>query len=102
MANNNIGPQRLVVGAHYGDTANIGTLQIGPTLRYPTENVTPFAHAGIGLHRMDTTQFGADNGIGLMVGGGMDLRALKHVSIRLFQADYEYAHHHFGIPPQMA
>src|SRR5438270_13357734 len=27
---------------HFGDTASIGTLQIGPTFRLPTENITPF------------------------------------------------------------
>src|SRR5438270_1848901 len=80
---------------HSGSTANISTVEFGPTLRFPTENITPFAHALVGWNRMDVFSLPAlgggatDNGIGLMVGGGMDLRALKRVSIRLFQADYQ-------------
>jgi len=86
-------------GYHTGSTANIATVEVGPTVRFPTENITPFAHALVGWNRMDVFGLGAaDNGVGLMVGGGMDLRALKRVSIRLFQADYQYAHHHYPPP----
>src|SRR5947209_6983840 len=85
-------------GYHSGSTANIATVEFGPTFRFPTENITPFAHGLIGWNRMDVFGLGnTDNGIGLMVGGGMDLRALKRISVRLFQADYQYAHHHY--PP---
>jgi outer membrane protein OmpA-like peptidoglycan-associated protein len=84
---------------HTGSTANIATVEFGPTFRFPTENITPFAHGLVGWNRMDVFGLGnADNGIGLMVGGGMDLRALKRISIRLFQADYQYAHHHYPPP----
>src|SRR5205085_4196255 len=82
-------------GGHFGPNSTIGTMAIGPTFRLPSENITPFAHAFVGLHHMDTLQFGADGGVGIIAGGGMDLRALKKVSIRLFQADYEWAHHNF-------
>lgn len=68
----------------------------GPTYRFPHERVTPFLHAFTGLHRMKLGTFGWDNGLGVLAGGGLDVKAFKHVSIRVIQADYEFARHDFA------
>ncbi len=97
------------------------TLLLGPIVRFPTDSITPFLHAGVGATRIggpnyDTIE--ADGvtpihlvnpytwGATLMVGGGMDypLGIFGHrLSWRVFQADYEYMHASFGpaitLPP---
>jgi outer membrane protein OmpA-like peptidoglycan-associated protein len=85
-------------GAHFGDQATIGTLQFGPIVRLPLSRMTPFAHALIGLHREGITGLGDDNGLGLTVGGGLDLHVLPRLSWRMVEADFMYAHHNFRNP----
>ncbi len=75
----------------------IYTLTAGPTLRFPIKRVTPFVHALAGAHRMDLpTPFGHDTNWGIIAGTGVDVRIFKHLSLRLVQADYEYAKHDYG------
>ena len=94
------------VGRHWGLTFDadwhacrcepkIWSFMGGPTYRFPGEHVTPFLHAFAGLHRMKLGTFGWDNGIGVLAGGGLDIKAFRHISIRAIQADYEYARHDF-------
>src|SRR4051812_4893368 len=54
--------------------ANIGTIFFGPTVNARTENVSPFFHALIGLHRVAPgSGLGLDssNGVGGVLGGGL-------------------------------
>lgn len=75
----------------------IYTLTAGPTIRFPIKRVTPFVHALAGMHRMNLpTPFGSDSNWGIIAGTGVDVRIAKHVSLRLVQADYEYAQHDYG------
>ena len=76
------------------------TPSAGLTFRYPTSDITPFAHALVGgalingpLHEPNTW------GTVLTAGGGMDYNTPllgHHLAIRLFQADYQYMHADFG------
>jgi hypothetical protein len=91
------------------DTSNIGehgnddgffTVGGGIIARYPTSDITPFMHALVGTARID----GPDHnpftwGPALTLGGGMDYNTplFNHrLSIRIFQADYEWMHADFG------
>jgi hypothetical protein len=84
--------------AHTNDSFT--TASAGLIFRYPTADITPFAHALVGGayiggpdHEPNT--WGPD----LTVGGGMDYNTPlfnHHLAIRLFQADYEYMHADFG------
>jgi hypothetical protein len=104
--NKYVGAQ-LEVGEHeyngsFGGQDNDGftTASTGLIFRYPTADITPFAHALVGAvyaggpeHEVNT--WGPD----LTVGGGMDYNTPlfnHHLAIRLFQADYEYMHVNFG------
>ncbi len=79
------------------------TIAGGLIARYPAGDVTPFVHALVGgalvdgpLHNPFT--WGPD----ITVGGGLDYATPffnHHLSIRLFQADYEYMHANFGVRP---
>jgi len=86
-------------GNHLGCCSpRVFTVTAGPTLRLPLAHVTPFAHALVGMHRMDLrAPFNRDTNYGVIVGGGLDVRVVRHLSLRLVQADYEYANHKYGI-----
>jgi hypothetical protein len=96
------------------DTSNIGehgnddgffTVGGGIIARYPTSDITPFMHALVGTARID----GPDHnpftwGPALTLGGGMDYNTplFNHrLSIRIFQADYEWMHADFGTGASM-
>ena len=72
----------------------------GLVFRYPTSDITPFAHALVGGARISGPDHEAPTwGPDLTVGGGMDYNTPlfnHHLAIRLFQADYEYMHADFG------
>jgi hypothetical protein len=104
--NKYVGAQ-VEVGIHeysgsFGGQDNDGftTASTGLIFRYPTADITPFAHALVGgayvggpEHEVNT--WGTD----LTAGGGMDYNTPlfhHHLAIRLFQADYEYMHVNFG------
>jgi hypothetical protein len=72
----------------------------GMIFRYPTADITPFAHALVGAADIDGPEHESRTwGPALTVGGGMDYNTPlfnHHLAIRLFQADYEYMHADFG------
>jgi len=90
----------------YGDTNSttnndsFDTFSGGLIFRYPTHDITPFAHALVGATysggpRHEPKEWGP----ALTVGGGMDYSTPlfnHHLAIRLFQADYEYMHVNHG------
>ncbi|HEX3438438.1 MAG TPA: hypothetical protein VHT24_16835 [Pseudacidobacterium sp.] len=94
-------------GAHPdGTNAGSYTISGGPIFRYPTsEGITPFVHALVGGVRLtgpNAPPIAAHNftwGPAITVGGGLDYNLPflnHHVSLRLFQADYQYYHVNFG------
>jgi len=76
------------------------TLSIGPRFMARTDTANYFLHALVGLNRLSYDSGAAThNGMGIILGGGMDLPFSKKWSWRLFEADYVWAHHNF---PQFA
>lgn len=73
---------------------------VGPVFRLPTDSIIPFAHILIGADRIggpDTQPFTWGPSVG--IGGGIDYPTHffdKHLSIRIFQYDYSYAHVNYG------
>jgi hypothetical protein len=90
-------------GSQNQGSSNSGIFTIEPGLvyRFPYGNVTPFVHGLIGGADVD----GPDHepytwGFGATVGGGLDYNTgwFNHrLSLRVFQADYEYLHADSGI-----
>ena len=68
----------------------------GLIFRYPTEDITPFAHALVGGEDVSSTYYPSNKwGMVLTAGGGMDYNTpwIDHrLAIRVFQADYQYSH----------
>ena len=101
--NRYVGAQ-VEAGVHeYDDSSsNDGfvTTQAGLIFRYPTADITPFAHALAGAAYVGGPDHEPNTwGPALTVGGGMDYNTplFNHrLAIRLFQADYEYMHVDFG------
>jgi OmpA family len=71
----------------------------GVIFRYPTEDITPFAHALVGGESVSSTYYPSNKwGVVLTAGGGVDYNTpwLDHrLAIRIFQADYQYTHENF-------
>ncbi len=74
----------------------------GLIVRFPTEDITPFAHALVGGEAVNSTYYqpytGYQWGPVITVGGGIDYDTslLDHrLAIRVFQADYQYTHENF-------
>lgn len=87
------------IGTH-GNNDGFYTVAGGLIFRYPTGNITPFAHGLVGAARVEGPWFQAAKwGPQLTVGGGMDYETplFNHrLAVRLFQADFEYMHANFG------
>ena len=83
------------------------SLMAGPRFTYRgNERVTPFAHALVGLDHIrlsgeaqvdgediDLDMSDTNNGLGLALGGGIDVNLSESVAIRLIQADYYLTRH---------
>lgn len=83
------------------------SLMAGPRFSYRgNERVTPFAHALVGLDHIrlsgeaqvegediDLEMSETNNGLGLALGGGIDVNLSESVAIRLIQADYYLTRH---------
>ncbi len=101
---------QVELGVHPdGNNDGATTAQAGIIFRFPTQGMTPFVHGLVGGVRLggpNDEPYAAHAytwGPALTAGGGLDydLPFLDHhLSLRLFQADYEYFHADFG--PQVA
>src|SRR5450631_801459 len=72
------------------------TVSAGPRVTFHTEGMNFFAHTLLGLNRFSETGLRSDNGIGAILGGGMDIPAWPRVTIRIFEADYVWGRHNYA------
>ncbi len=83
-----------------GNDDGFQTVSGGLIFRFPMEDITPFVHGLVGGALVSGPDKNpAKWGPGLTVGGGLDYQTPffnHHLSIRVFQADYEYMHADFG------
>ena len=83
----------LDVATHFGKNYNASEFFAGPTFRYPSSRLQPFGHFLIGGSRLSPGNFETDDSLGFAVGGGLDLRVHRNLSLRIAQADYIFASH---------
>lgn len=92
---------------HFGLEADFGygsgssnsetTASIGPRVMWRSDDVNVFAHALFGGNWLDVKGISqGTNGLGAIIGGGIDLPINKSLSFRLFEADYVYGHHNYA------
>ena len=72
------------------------TLSVGPKLSYRTDEANYFLHTLLSYNRLNVNGLPTGNGIGAILGGGMDLRVTHLFSIRLFEADYVWGRQNYS------
>jgi hypothetical protein len=72
------------------------TASVGPRFMVRTDGANYFLHAMMGLNRVSVNGLNAQNGIGAILGGGMDLPIKKWLAFRLFEADYVWGKHNYS------
>jgi len=88
-------------GANFKSGADVTTLSVGPRFTWRGEGLNVFAHTLLGLNRLNTGSFGAKNGLGAILGGGIDLPIVRRLTIRLIEADWVWSQQNFaddGVP----
>ena len=89
-------------GHNFGDPGSETTFSIGPRAIWRQEHVNLFAHTLLGLNRLSPDGLPSDNKIGAILGGGMDIKVIRLLSIRVIEADYVWSQHNFSsvVSPQ--
>jgi outer membrane protein OmpA-like peptidoglycan-associated protein len=84
-------------GFNAGNSNSLTTASIGPRLMWRTDDVNFFVHGLIGGNFLSINGINTGtNGIGAILGGGLDLPITKSFAFRLFEADYVYGHHNYA------
>ena len=82
-------------GVDWNSHATISAVAVGPKFTWRGEGVNFFAHTLLGFERISSQGNDASNSLAAILGGGMDLKLWKPVTLRLFEADYQWAHADF-------
>jgi hypothetical protein len=90
-------------GGNFDTPANINTVSAGPRLTWRSEGVNMFVHTLGGLNRISIDGLPSHNGLGAILGGGIDLRIVRRLSWRLIEADYVVGRYNFAdvVGPQV-
>jgi outer membrane protein OmpA-like peptidoglycan-associated protein len=83
-------------GGDWNRDASISTTAIGPKYTWRGENVNFFVHTLLGFERLSTRGVPSSNGMAAILGGGMDIKLWKPITLRLFEADFQWAHQDFS------
>jgi len=84
------------VGTDFRNVASEHTFSVGPRLMWRGEGINMFAHTMLGLNRLSPQDVSSSNGLGAILGGGIDLKIWKPLSLRLLEADYVLGRHNFS------
>jgi hypothetical protein len=83
-------------GHNWGSANYETTGSIGPRFIWRTDGADYFLHTLISLNRVSINGLNAGNGVGAILGGGMDLPIKKWLAFRLFEADYVWGRHNYA------
>jgi len=84
-------------GGNWSKDANEEAYSIGPKATWRGEGVNFFVHTLLSLNHLSPKRGGDNsNGVGALLGGGIDLKLWKPVTLRLFEADYQWTRHNFS------
>jgi len=85
-----------------GGTDYVTTVSAGPRLMFRQQDGAFFLHTLLSYNRLGVNGLNTSNGIGGILGGGMDFRISRLLSWRVFEADYLFAFHHYPDYAQVA
>jgi len=83
------------------DDAAFSNLSFGPKITFRHEHFAPFLEVLVGDHRLMPDAFHDIDKLGVMLGGGLDLKLSRHVALRLIRADFvtsSYRYAPSGVP----
>ena len=84
-------------GGNGGLATSEGALSVGPRFMWRGEHIDYFIHTLLSWNRLNGPySLPANNGIGSILGGGMDLNLTRLISLRVFEGDYEWARHNYS------
>lgn len=86
----------LDLGHNWGSSNYETTLSGGPRVMFRTDDGNYFLHAMLSYNRLNVNGLNGSNGIGLILGGGMDIPFTKKIAWRVFEADYVWARHNYA------
>jgi hypothetical protein len=88
-------------GGDWNKFASISAFAVGPKYTWRGDGVNFFAHTLLGFQRLSSRGIASTNGVAAILGGGMDVKIWKPISLRLFEADYQLARMNFSdeVPP---
>jgi outer membrane protein OmpA-like peptidoglycan-associated protein len=84
------------LGHNWGDGNYDTTASVGPRFIWRTDEASFFLHGLAGYNRLSVNGLDPRDGIGAILGGGMDLNITKRFAWRVFEADYVWAHQNYG------
>jgi hypothetical protein len=84
------------LGHNWGDSNYETTFSVGPRFIWRTDYANYFLHAMVSLNRLSVSGLNTSNGIGAILGGGMDLPIHKNIAWRVFGVDYVWARHNYS------
>jgi outer membrane protein OmpA-like peptidoglycan-associated protein len=84
------------LGHNWGKGNYEATGSVGPRFIWRTDDANYFLHAMVSLNRVAVNGLDAGDGVGAILGGGMDLPLKKWLSFRLFEADYVWTQHNYA------
>jgi hypothetical protein len=84
------------LGHNWGSGSYETTLSAGPRFMVRTDTTNYFLHTLLSYNRLAVNGLPSSNGIGAILGGGMDLKFSRFIHWRLFEADYVWARHNYA------
>jgi len=84
------------LGHNWGSSNYEATGSVGPRFIWRSDDANYFLHSLVSLNRVSVSGLNPSNGIGAILGGGMDLPIRKGLTFRLFEADFIWARHNYA------
>jgi outer membrane protein OmpA-like peptidoglycan-associated protein len=80
------------------DDAAFSNLSFGPKITFRHERFSPFLEVLVGDHRLMPDAFHDVDKLGVMIGGGVDIKVSRHIALRLIRADFVLSNYRYGPP----
>lgn len=84
------------LGHNWGSSNYMTTASLGPRFIWRTEDSAFFLHTLVSFNRLAVSGLNTSNGIGAILGGGMDLPIHRHLAWRVFEADWVWSAHNYS------
>ena len=80
------------------DDTGFSNLSFGPKITIRHDRFAPFLEVLVGDHRLMPEAFHDVDKLGVMLGGGLDIKLSRHIALRLIRADYVLSNYRYGNP----